>query len=832
MGDHDLQVRADGGGSGGVFGFVREGVTIGVIITQLILSAAAVGISFLAAQLLKNKGPRAPFDSTATTLTSRGSQVRRIWGRQRVGYVFAWAGKRTGHGRKGTVLYYEEGWHLICVGPVYKLWAIYQNNKNILKTPIDRDTHPSGSEITLSEDRGTFRIYWGDCDQPVNTYLGNPATSRDGISKFPGATSRWPNVCYVQWKPKKLQLGSPTWSPLTYEVEYRIESNTTTLADSDPYIPPTSPATGTTVWFNGGSAVPAGTYTVSYVEGAHIDEVGQGWRVQQKPGNGWFIVNAAGTKLVRCPGNFNQYPSQADAETGNAAAGTGTVVHPGGTLGLNLVDDKYNNNTDGTPNPTYNIDDGAGHSYDAIGVVRPNIGGTGDDGANPAHVLWEILTGRYPHGLGIDPDWLDLDAFETLGSQCQDERLAVNLFQDDGEDVKGVLGRLMADCGIVMPQVNGRLSPRLVRAALAISVPTVTADMNADALPSTEQVHGNVLPTATSFYIRDRQRGYKANDIQLPDTLASAVEHGRRLTRQVEITTITSTITAKPVAQRKQQEQGTEPTKIKFRAAREAAMLVSGDPFFYNGSQYRLASITPGLGTAVPVLSAVLDQYGRDAVDFGDDGRDDADGDLTAAPDPLVAAVYLPSALRPVAANEYFGVMRVRDDVDIAGANVYLSTDAGDTGVDVGNAVECPGGTLNSPLSNSFYGTTTVATGPSITPVGPDITNVQDLTGRDDEYNAGQQLAYIEGEWFLLRKLTPVSGGYRLDGLTRAQYGSSAVDHAANTPVFIISDRAQLNAIQSAILASGSMRYVRTQPFTDIDLVDVSFVDPVSFSVP
>jgi hypothetical protein len=93
-------------------------------------------------------------------------------------------------------------------------------------------------------------------------------------------------------------------------------------------------------------------------------------------------------------------------------------------------------------------------------------------------------------------------------------------------------------------------------------------------------------------------------------------------------------------------------------------------------------------------------------------------------------------------------------------------------------------------------------------------------------------LAYIEGEWFLLRKVTAVSGGWRLDGLTRAQFGSTAATHAAAAPVFIIM-REKLNIFSSPLLISGATLYAKSQPVDSggAATVDESELEPVSFTI-
>jgi len=197
------------------------GLTIGLLIV------AAVSILFLSRLLLQTGTTEQSFqeDDTPTSLSSRGVYINTVIGRRRVGAAFGWAGFRftveevvgsVGGGGKGggpgpsggnitQTVYFEDGWHVLCMGPASTLHAIHENGKNILPNPISKSSTPNGSTITT--DVGKFSIYWGDPDQPVNFELA----ARIGVA------SRWPYVCYVLWKEKRNGTG-PTWAQLEYDI--------------------------------------------------------------------------------------------------------------------------------------------------------------------------------------------------------------------------------------------------------------------------------------------------------------------------------------------------------------------------------------------------------------------------------------------------------------------------------------------------------------------------------------------------------------------------------------------------------------------------------------
>lgn len=215
--------------------------------STLLLIGAQIGLSLLSEALREDETPEFTFDDTPTTLAQRGGFIPLVLGRRRVGPVFAWAGDRVvikegGSSGKGSSgggassgppiqnVYHEAAWHILCVGPAEKLHQIYRNGEGQLPAPIDRVGTPSGS--TVATPFGSFQIFWGECDQPLNGFLG--AFDRVDV------TSRWPHHCYVVWSQYRLST-TPRWPQVEYEIEVRVDSTIPVLDDSDDFIDETTP---------------------------------------------------------------------------------------------------------------------------------------------------------------------------------------------------------------------------------------------------------------------------------------------------------------------------------------------------------------------------------------------------------------------------------------------------------------------------------------------------------------------------------------------------------------------------------------------------------------
>lgn len=112
----------------------------------------------------------------------------------------------------------------------------------------------------------------------------------------------------------------------------------------------------TVTFWNGGAALAAGTYRVSYVTGAmeyapcfptpcwQVNAIGAGFHVKYNGGAGDVLFPASTTAFATEP------PVYAD----NAGKFI-EFTHTGGTIGIVLVDSPFGDNVAGTPNPTFKL---------------------------------------------------------------------------------------------------------------------------------------------------------------------------------------------------------------------------------------------------------------------------------------------------------------------------------------------------------------------------------------------------------------------------------------------------------------------------------------------
>lgn len=741
------------------------------MVVSLALAVLSVGLSLLAGYLLREKNKNLVQDDKPTTLATRGSFLPWVRGRRRIGAIFGWAGVRSvveekaGGGKGGLFsgpkvkIYYESGWHLLCVGPVKALHEIEQGGKILFAGPINQFSHPSGSTIDLGSE-GSFQIYWGEPDQPVNAYLGD--SGRVGVS------SRWPNACYIQWTRKRLGQ-QPNWPLLTYVVE--VEPQGSHLSDTEPFVPPTytlpvDPSEDAEdIWQRTNGAEDTGRFTF---RGDYAHVFKNGGRVRLT-GNALpdqdFDVKRVVTRLV-----FYSFDWE-----------TWTDVYPvGGLTGADAT--------------------GQLQSYTA----EPN------DGYNPAHILADLWFSPWPHGIGASTSLFDVDSLEDLGTLCETEDLRCSVIAKDGETMRGLLAGVYQDLGVLMP-INfrtGLLQFVPVREPSGI-LPDIVEDLQIE-LPETEVRHGPNPVDRLLFSFSDRENRYRDMTVGIDDYGQASYEEFHRA-RTVQIISTVTYDTANTIAERRSQEELAGGSEFKVVSNRGAKLLLPGQAITIEGIPEiaRLTAVDVDPLSGRTTLTCIPDAYGVTKSTFVQDKAKTVGDLLQVQPDIAFRPFEVPEILLDGQAQTVV-VARIRAHQQIDGADIHISRDDS-TFVNIGeDATIMQGGTLDTAIAaDDLFNQ---AEGPTITALGDDVAAVLDLSADTTSWRNGRQIAVINGEIFYLKTITSLGGGqYRLDGLIRARYDTRAQAHAIGSIVYIAQNDDGL-AVQDVLLEPQVTLYTKSQP--------------------
>lgn len=752
---------------------------------QIGLLILSIALSYLAGKLLA-KRVKPKFDDRVTTLATRGSYVPRVIGRRKVGCIFAWAGQRytrkekmdggkgsTFSGPKSTV-YVEHGWHLLAMGPVRKLHQITQNGEALFVGPITSTSHPSGSTIDLGKE-GSFRIFWGELDQPINTFLSD--------SERVTVASRWPGMCYIEWRNKRLGTAA-IWPTIEYEIECRNQS--TILTNTPAYMEPTRTLDGNE---------------------ATMLEVTAG-----APGTGTFIFS----------GNISAqfYPGQLVRLTNHTGMADQDLTIR--KIEVRIVATQIGVDLNG--DPIYDYD-----TFTDIYFDETIVGGTDDgeiqgyneaqdDGMNYAHVLAELLFQGDGYGLAHDQDLYDMDSLEELGELCVTENLRASVLAQDGVSYQELIGGILIDIGVCLSTdyLTGKLKFVPVREPTG-TLPIVSAALQTG-LPEIAVAHADRPVTNVLYSFKDRSHKFE-------DTTIGADDDGQVQETNVakaEVNQIISTInfpTASVITERRQQEALSGGAQVVIPANRSCRELIPGTAFLADGFDevLRLLTVEADPLSGEVKLQVVTDYYGAPLSTFIQNGGKPQVSTGPTSPDPQVGIVEVPEYLLQNSQTITLLVPRIRYDAGVQGADLHLSRDDITYSLAGRDLTLMTGGVLIDALTSYDFQRPLAA--PTFTAVGPDISDVLDLSADLPSWCNGRQLVVLVNptslayELCFLKKISSLGSGiYSLDGLIRARYDTPQQDFSAGALVFILQNDDGL-AIQDVLLEPQVQVFVKTQPF-------------------
>lgn len=808
---------------------------------QLIYAVVAVGLSLLAGYLLQKKN-KSPIDDKPTVLATRGSFIPVLKGKRRLGLIFAWAGnrvkRRVKQGKKKWYkkrekvdTYYEDGWHVLCVGPAQAIYEIEQGGVPIFQGLLTRDSHPSGSTIPLG-DEGSFKVYWGEDDQPVDATLA----VRTGIA------SRWPGICYVFWQSKLLGV-SPQWQQMTYVVETYPQS--TILANT-----------------------PGVTVAGSTVE-LEVPIWGV-WRQTAPNANAsdptlWVMLVVPAAGFVGLPpvqgvgeGYANQKTARIEDNVGLGMTFDGVIRGGGPGHGRTLADEiaatqpfgknfesgvfEYDATAPTDQEVTY-ITFAAGSNTFAVydfGMNPPDASGTlslfaatEEAGWNPAHIIAELLFETWPHGIGEDQGLFDMDSLEELGTLTAgaEEDLRCSVLAQSGQDLRGLLSGIMQDVGVFLSidMTTGLLKFVPIREPVG-DIPEITNDAILTE-PEVEVQHGPRPVDRIVFTFPDSALAYRDATVGVDDDgQAGRLEYYQA--RNVQIISTVNFETAARIAERRSAEEMAGVYENRLQMGRGARALLPGQPVVVEGLDevQRVIATEHDVESGRVTVTVWNDFYGVPLSNFVTTSPGSPTTNTPTQQDYLAAILEVPEALLNEGQTTIIPMM-VRGGTTVTSHMIYLST----TGMtytesDIDEAIMAGGFTSGFPNDLYFQ-----EEGPIFEAVGDDIGTVEDLTGEDLLWTGGRQLAVFvnstgQQEIAFVRNIQSLgSGRYRLRGVIRARYDTTLLTLDEGSKVFIFQDDDPDILVDDNVVMQNDL-YMKAQPI-GLGIVPLDQVDAVQCEI-
>jgi hypothetical protein len=774
--------------TGGVISQSGQAGEAQLALVPVALLVLSVGLSILAGYLLKRNIKNPLQDERPTALATRGSYVAWFRGVRRLGYTMTWAGDRTTRkekveGGKGDVfsgpkqtVFVESAMHVVCVGPVKALLSIEQAGTVIFTGPITNVSHPSGTLVDLGGE-GSFRIFWGEDDQPINNYLGD--STRQGVD------SRWPNFCYIEWRGKRLGT-QPMWPLMTYTMLQ--EPSGDYLSDTDPWMDETQNLTGTS--YGSFVSVSAVNSTITLF-GLHEADIRPLDRVR-------LTGNALSDRDLNI----------IDVETVTLTSGAPWYFTTGYQTTLEFEEDLT--------------------GIDTAGQIQLYVGEV-DDGCNAAHAIADMLFAPHPLGLGLSQGAWDVDSLEDLGTLMVTEDLRTSFVAQDADTAQERLGAALQDLGVMVPidVQTGKVK------FFPLREPSGTLDhlddlMIVDQLPELEKLVGQKPVDFMIFGFPDRENNFRDMTLgRAEDGQIGFYEHARA--RNIPITCTTHYDTAAQMANRREQEEFAQGSVWSITTNRGTREFLPGQAITsdFTTEVLRVLEAEPTTDSNEVKLKIMVDTYGIAASDFVDEAPPPTVGVTPVSQDLRFAMVEVPEYLDGVPPQTIL-IPRIRAHNQVDGSLLHLSADD-TTYVQLGDTlIAQAGGLLTTALSADGYFEPADGT-VQFTTLGPDISTVLDLSADTTNWRLGRQIAIILStageEICFLKKVTVVSGDtYSLDGLIRARYDTQRLAHPADAVIYIV-DALNFTASQNPLLLPEVVRYAKSQP-TGKGVVSLASISP------
>lgn len=506
-------------------------------------------------------------------------------------------------------------------------------------------------------------------------------------------------------------------------------------------------------------------------------------------------------------------------------------------------------------------------------------------GVNPAHVLAQVLTGKFPYGHGMPPSLLDKISLTEFSELMADEHLPMNIKVQDGDTGDKIIAAVLSEAGVMMPDHRGKLYFSPVR-RLSGDDP-VPPELDEDVLVAPEPTIDTVFDEDASVRViwtyKDEEFNYRDNDLPSDDD-GVQTEFSAYNTEQVSLATITNKVVAAEVRARRDPEVFGNNGGVRMKVIHGANLLIPGFPFTTATGPMRLVSIKRSTTSAQADATAIIDSY---AVSAPAIINNDTPGPLPSSTQPVpdLAFDFFELPFEVTGGVPKIAVLRIRGNQAVSGAIVWGSAD-GATYSPLGNQDSpAAGGPLTTPLSDATDDV--IEDGPLFEAMNDDILTVRDLSSSISTWQSGQQIMVINGECFYLRNIeamavpervagdpyslgdqvipepgqgtglryvciqagtalpgvffdwptvigeTVEDGGviweahgfvYQPHGLIRARLGTSKQIHSEEDIVYIV-QRSVIEPMSGAIIAPGINLCVKTQPTTFGRGVSLSGID-------
>lgn len=457
---------------------------------------------------------------------------------------------------------------------------------------------------------------------------------------------------------------------------------------------------------------------------------------------------------------------------------------------------------------------GTGSEYDP---------GSQDSGMNGAHMMYQLLTGPYPHGGGIPVDSINWRSLKDLGVLLESEALPQNTIAIDDLPLQDMISNILADAGVFIVEEQGML----VFMPLRDEDPVVELLDNVvvEPLPAFSINHGGLGPDRLVFLFPDVTENFREGDVVTDDD-STAIAMDRKKSQEIRLATITHRTHASIVADRRKQMIIADANEIKLDVNRTMRRLMPGHVANLSDvGQIRVTGVERDAKGNRASITASINQYSLINSDWNPAIPAPAPLPTKAGPDTLVRVLEAPR--RFAGETLAIAVVRGRETGDGSPARIFVSlTGTSYTELGFENNVAAYGllGEDWFVAPNGFEPyALVVPEGPRLTFSTGNASRLLDLSGMDEEWRMDRQVMLIQDEIVSVRRFTALGGGvYTPEDLVREQLFTQHQQHdaAGDLPVLVF-EPSNLNLFTQSTWSVGTTLYVKVVPEgQSIDSVD------------
>ncbi len=443
----------------------------------------------------------------------------------------------------------------------------------------------------------------------------------------------------------------------------------------------------------------------------------------------------------------------------------------------------------------------------------------GPQGANAAHIMYQLLFEESPHGLGLDVLCYDIASLQAAAERlsADNDGLRSHLLQTQGTKLDAGLESLLLEAGLqrVWNFSTGMWMFKLLREEVAIKA--LDRDTLVGDRPRYRKKIGENMVSTFQFSYPEQVKGFR--DAVIPgidDTFSTAT------IEKVRCRTVRDREAAEQVARRLELQETARPRARTQRINRQSLEFAVGDVVTFPDENHavnmRILSMLPHQSLPETKFEFATDSFSPNvtAATF----RELAGGGEL--PELITQANIVPADLhfRTWEVSGYLSpdiqLALFRTPGDNQSRSAIIQTSGDNTNfATLGVDESPPGGQLAADFAIDYeednWHTNVIETGPLIKASSSTFAeDVRELT--DAEWRAGQQWMLINDEVFFVREFVALGDDlFRAEGVLRARWDTYKAAHAQDDYVYVVNSGSS-GGLSVPIAGRGQNLFVKAIP--------------------